>query len=65
MLNTPEKINAFRLASLKQALKLEILGFKINSKINANKMVCNMLGLPVRTKREKTLELLEAYIANN
>lgn len=64
ILSDAEQIEMYRLQSLKQGLKLEIVGIKISSKVNCNKFICTMLGLPVRTKRENTLIALQAYIDN-
>ena len=65
ILSTPEQIEMYRVLSLKQALKLELVGIRISSKVNANKIVCGMLGLPLRTKRENTIIALQDYIDTN
>ena len=62
VLNTPEQIQKFKLLSLESALGLEIKGIKFRSSINT--IVCEMLGLPVGTKRAVTLAYLKHHIAN-
>ena len=57
--STPEQINLLKLLSLKQALRLEMLGLKRRGK-SANTIVCGILGLPKGTRKEVTMiKLLE------
>ena len=65
ILSDAKAIESYRLIVLKHALKLEVLGMRGSAKINANKIVCKMLGLPARTKKINTLVALEAYIDSN
>lgn len=59
--STPEQVNLYKLLSLKQALKLEIIGLKRRGK-SANTIICNLLGLPKGTKREVTMAKLIEHI---
>ena len=61
MLTTPEEIQAFQLASLRSAVKLEIYGMTRRGK-SATSIAKKMLGLPRNTPREEVFAILTSLI---
>jgi hypothetical protein len=62
ILNTPAQISRYHLATLRQAIKLEVLGLKHSSGKSANTIACQLLGLPKGTRRVVTIQHLNELI---
>ena len=62
--DTPEKIERFRLLTLRTALKLETLGMK-RSRGSARAMVVKMLRLPPKTNAKTAYTAYLNYLAEN
>ena len=61
MLNTPAQIDAFRLASLRAAVKLEIYGMTRRGK-SATSIAKQLLGLPRNMPRELVFAALNSAV---
>ena len=61
MLTTPEEIQAFQLASLRSAVKLEIYGMTRRGK-SATSIAKKMLGLPRNMPRELVFAALNSAV---
>jgi hypothetical protein len=61
LLSTPEEIRTYQLTALKLAVKMESAGMKRKG-TSANKIACQLLGLPKGTKPAVTLTKLIEYI---
>ena len=60
MISEPDKIELYRLIIWRRALLLEIKGIRFKNSVN--KGICNSLGLPLRTRRNFTLVILNQKI---